>query len=836
LGAQSVYDRPRVHLSRKKVPKKAHYFPTMADTVPLRRSEDDDGDDEAPRRSAPRRGKLASAADLASLPDPEPLPNRARPSLRQRIREANYGRLLCGPQNAACWPPLVCVCPKAVIPMRGTTWRSWMALLIILALLGALGFFIAASLTGWLHQGASGSSARPDKPLPGNFTYVLPANWAPLKAILDSSVDSSVSPCDDFFQHVCGAYLNSTGATSRMAMLQAQATAVIRQIAKEQWPLLGDWFDACMLPVDTRDSSAIIDLYYVVNDVDNNYALALALAQLHEMGIGAMWSWHVAPDLYNASQQVAYVASADGLLSPALMVSNSSEALLLQDGLKAYMNEVFALLPPDSGYSTAGAWNWSTRLAHVSVALDRKAPGLGQQYVPLSDPHNELIALGPDNFDWNTYWQTSQLFKDREPVADLPLAVLPSLDFLSSWQMPESADDWADLRAYLIWRLFSHFAADMDPYFVNAAWTYDNKLAGRSANTTFPQLGYCLGSVDNYMGDVVSHYYVDKTFGPRERAAVLNISAALRDATDKLLVQSGDWLDASTLQEARAKLQTLSVRAGYPDRWLQLVGLLVVPDDHLANVMGASKIHVHRDWSTVGTTRDPGRFEIDAFTVNAYYMPSDNTVTLTAAISAGTFFSADAPLAANMGGIGMVAGHELMHAVTGIGRLFDSSGSLRQWWSSSAEQMYQQRSQCFIEQYDQYTAYGQYKVDGQLTLNENLADSGGLRAAWLAYRALLSNDTVVSYAGVNYTEADLVSIVYGMSSDQLFYKTWALNWCSVPPADTEKAYVRLLTDVHAPPRWRINGPSSQDPDFRLAFGCPAVTNTTTTTAAGCLMF
>jgi putative endopeptidase len=336
------------------------------------------------------------------------------------------------------------------------------------------------------------------------------------------------------------------------------------------------------------------------------------------------------------------------------------------------------------------------------------------------------------------------------------------------------------------------------------------------------------------MGDVVSHYYIDKTFGPEERAAVLNISAALRNASDQLLVQAGSWLDASTLQEARAKLKTLSVRAGYPDRWLQLVGLVVTPDDHLANVIEASKIHVHRDWKDIGTTRDPGRFEIDAFTVNAYYMPSDNTVTLTAAISAGTFFSVDAPLAANMGGIGMVAGHELMHAVTGMGRLFDATGSLRQWWSDAARAEYNQRAQCFIDQYDAYTAYGSRRVNGALTLNENLADASGLRAAWLAFQALRSNDTVVSFAGVNYTESDLVRVVYGMSDEQLFYRTWALNWCSVPPADTEQAYVRLMSDVHSPPRWRINGPSSQDADFRAAFGCALVSNETKSNA--CLMF
>jgi hypothetical protein len=375
----------------------------MADTTPLRSEEQ--GDDDNNRRSSRSGSRLLSAAELA-LPDPNvSLPNRAKPSLRQRIREANYGRCLCGPKNAACWPPLVCVCPRTVIPMRGYTWRTWLGLVVIALLCGSTAFFVAASFKGWLYPGAASKAAGGNNRPPGaNFSYPLPTSWSRLKSTLDASADPAVSPCDDFYQHVCGSYLNATDSSSRIASLQAQATAVIRQIATEQWPLLGDWFDACMLPLQKRDSSAIIELYYVINEVNNNFALAVALGRLHELGIGALWSWHIQPDLYNASRTVAYVGAADGLLSPELTLSNDTEALLLQASLRKYMDSVFALLA-GSGYTTAGAWNWSTIVARASVALSQAAPGMGQQYVGLDDPLNELLYLGPDDFDWYTYWR-----------------------------------------------------------------------------------------------------------------------------------------------------------------------------------------------------------------------------------------------------------------------------------------------------------------------------------------------------------------------------------------------------------------------------------------------
>lgn len=185
-------------------------------------------------------------------------------------------------------------------------------------------------------------------------------------------------------------------------------------------------------------------------------------------------------------------------------------------------------------------------------------------------------------------------------------------------------------------------------------------------------------------------------------------------------------------------------------------------------------------------------------------------VAFPAAILQGLFFVPGAPLAVNYGGFGSVISHELTHAFDDQGRHYDADGARRDWWSAASAAAFDERAQCLVELYDTYEAAPGVRVDGVLTLGENLADSGvvvALQAMRSAQRQLYA------YASVERQ----VQQAFGMSSDRLFFHAYAYNWCSV--RTPQLAYELAHTDVHSPPRWRIIGSLSQSREFAAAYGC-----------------
>ena len=208
-------------------------------------------------------------------------------------------------------------------------------------------------------------------------------------------------------------------------------------------------------------------------------------------------------------------------------------------------------------------------------------------------------------------------------------------------------------------------------------------------------------------------------------------------------------------------------------------------------------------------------WEMDAFTVNAYYEPEANDIVFPAGILQGVFFNESAPLAANFGGIGVVMGHEITHGFDDEGRHYDASGARNDWWTTASDQAFEQRAQCVVDLYSSFqTPYG--PVNGRLTEGENMADIGGLATAYQAYESTLNNTWDVD----DYKRT--VRAVYGMSDEKLFFTAWASVWCA--KRTPQRATELLHLDPHSPPRWRINGPASQSKEFARVFGCKRPTD------------
>jgi putative endopeptidase len=264
-----------------------------------------------------------------------------------------------------------------------------------------------------------------------------------------------------------------------------------------------------------------------------------------------------------------------------------------------------------------------------------------------------------------------------------------------------------------------------------------------------------------------------------------------------------EWMSAGTRVQAHAKLARMSHLIGYPKTFLDYD--FEVSSNHAANVLAARGAALGRVLAKVGQPVDPLEWFMTPPTVNAYYSPLLNQMVFPAGILQPPFFGAERSVAANLGAIGMVVGHELTHGFDDQGSLFDGAGNLANWWQAEDKTRFQERGQCLIDQYDRFEALPGVHVNGRLTLGENIADLGGVKLAFRAYRAMRRGATRVY-------EAD------GLSEDQQFFLSVGQAWCS---KDREaEIRRRIVVDSHAPPRFRVNGSLPNLPEFAEAFACP----------------
>jgi predicted metalloendopeptidase len=264
-------------------------------------------------------------------------------------------------------------------------------------------------------------------------------------------------------------------------------------------------------------------------------------------------------------------------------------------------------------------------------------------------------------------------------------------------------------------------------------------------------------------------------------------------------------MDEATRAAARTKKGTLTFRIGYPDAWRDYSDLAVARTSHFDNSIAAMRFESARQLAKVGKPLDRQDWSWNPQVVNAGYHPLRNDHTYPAGILQPPFFHKDFPAAMNYGAIGYVIGHELTHGFDDQGRKFDSEGRLSDWWTPAAVTGFEERAACIREQYAGYEIEPGVKVNGELTLGENIADNGGLKQAWAAFQR---------YQGEH---PDAAKGVGSLTADQLFFVSAAQVWCT----ESSPEFLRMLvaTDPHSPSTFRVSGPLVNHPAFAQAFSC-----------------
>ena len=338
---------------------------------------------------------------------------------------------------------------------------------------------------------------------------------------------------------------------------------------------------------------------------------------------------------------------------------------------------------------------------------------------------------------------------------------------------------------------------------MNANFDFYSKYL-RGTEQLAPRWKRCVRLVDANLGEALGQVFVAKTFAPSTKERALAMTKGVEAAMESEIKQL-PWMGEETKQRALEKLHAVVNKIGYPDKWRDYSSIKLTRDDFFGNEERATIFESRRELNKIGKPVDRTEWQMTPPTVNAYYDPQMNDINFPAGVLQPPLFDPKSDDAPNYGDTGGTIGHELTHAFDDEGRQFDGAGNLKNWWSKKDAQEFQTRAKCVSGQYSEYTVVDKVKLNGKLTLGEDLADLGGVQLAFLAWKAATKN--------LNLQPID------GLTPEQRYFVGMAQWACGEERPETKR--MNAITNPHSPLEDRVNGVVSNMPEFQKAFSCKA---------------
>jgi putative endopeptidase len=519
-----------------------------------------------------------------------------------------------------------------------------------------------------------------------------------------------------------------------------------------------------------------------------------AVGQLHRIGVDAVFGAGPEASLVDPQRTVLFLIQG-GLSLPERDYYLSQEAprVAMRGEFERHVARTFVLLGLDATDADADA----ARLLRLETAL-AEASLSPVEMRDLSNLANELPQAEAEAvlsaFPLRR-WQASYGLPPQDVVN---LASARYFEGLNRIVEAHPLDEW---RAYLRYRLVSATADYLPRAFVEEDFAFARVLTG--AEELQPRWKRVLGAANAAAGEAVGKAYVARAFTPRAKqiaeTMVADLLAAYRENLETL-----PWMGDATKAEALAKLAAFGVKIGYPDEWQDYSQLRFEEGQYLQNALAAARFATDDALAKVGKPTDPDDWGMTPQTVNAYYHPMRNEIVFPAGIMQPPFFSEEMDLAANYGAMGAIIGHEITHGFDDQGSQFDADGVFRMWWTEEDRAEFMRRAQKLVEQADAHEPIPGVRLNGQLTLGENIADLGGVK---MAYRALQMA-----------REREPIDDADGLTPEQRFFRQWAIAWRE--NSRPEAIQLQVTVDPHATNEFRCNAPLSNLPEFARAWSVP----------------
>ncbi|WP_030196515.1 M13 family metallopeptidase [Terrabacter tumescens] len=626
------------------------------------------------------------------------------------------------------------------------------------------------------------------------------------------ALDRATRPQDNLFRFVNGTWLDTTeipGDRARFGtfdILREESTARVRDLIEEAAQAeegapgtpkrqVGDLY-ASFTDTDRIEELGLAPLQPVLSQVaavDSVESLGEALGRLARDGVAGVLQHFVSPDERSPEDYVVYLEQG-GLGLPDESYYREEKYADIRTAYVAHVERLLGLAGiPDAGAKATSIMALETLLAasHWDTVSNRDA-------IKTYNAHtlDEAKTLVPQ-FPWDAW-----LSGLEAPAGAFDKVVIRQPSFATGLGAALETVDIADWRSWLTWHVLSEFASVLPQSFVDEDFDfYGRTLSGQPENKERWKRGVAV--VEGCVGEAVGQLYAERWFPPAAKARMQELVANLVEAFRRSF-SSLEWMGPDTRAQALDKLDAFTPKIGYPDVWRDYSTIVIHPDDLVGNVRRSTAFEVDRNLAKLGRPIDRTEWFMLPQTVNAYYMPSMNEIVFPAAILQPPFFDLEADDAVNYGGIGAVIGHELGHGFDDQGSRYDGTGALRDWWTEADRERFDALAQRLIEQFNAFTPAGlseDHKVNGGLTVGENIGDLGGLQIGYSAYRIA--------------TEEGGMPELDGFTGPQRFFIGWAQVWRGKA---REAEAIRLLAiDPHSPQDVRGNAVRNLS-EFHEAFG------------------
>jgi len=623
-------------------------------------------------------------------------------------------------------------------------------------------------------------------------------------------MDSSIRPQDDLFRFVNGGWMKSAEIPSDRSSYGAfywlienaeqQVREIIEGLAAEKQPVgsigqkIGDLYTSFMNEARINQLGAAP----VKPDLAKAFAVTSTaefistLGEFETRGLGGVFYEYISSDDMSPNETIAYFGQS-GLSLPDESYYRDEQYQPIRDEFLKHLAKMFSLADIADGENLAKlVLALETEIAshHWDQVEDRDAEKTYNKYT-----FAELKALAPA-FDWDAW-----LIAAHTPVKVVEKLIVRQPSFfsgLSSMLEKFEANKWS---AWLAWHALSARAASMSDEFVNQNFAfYGTVLSGTPELRARWKRGVSL--VEGSLGEAVGQIYVERHFSPAAKARVSELVHNLTEAY-RASISELDWMSPATKVKALEKLDLFTTKIGYPDKWRDYSSLVITPDDLIANLDNIARFSHDFQVAKIGKPVDRDEWHMTPQTVNAYYNPGGNEIVFPAAILQPPFFNESADDAVNYGGIGGVIGHEIGHGFDDQGSKYDGTGALNDWWTEDDRAAFEVRTQKLIEQFDALAPAEapDLRVNGALTIGENIGDLGGLTIALKAYTMSLGGKPA--------------PVIDGYTGEQRVFLGWAQVWLQKMREESRRQMIAV--DPHSPPEFRVNQIVKNLNEFHDAF-------------------
>lgn len=615
-----------------------------------------------------------------------------------------------------------------------------------------------------------------------------------------ANMDLNVKPGMDFYEYAAGGWLKThpldaehptNGAFVDLEeQNQKRIKGLIEEYSSKSQPKgslgqkIGDLYNLMMdsVRLNREGAAPLKPVLAKVEAIKNKKEYQLVMAQLDYQGVGAMmFGISVGADQRNASQNIVGISQGGiGLGERDYYLNDDEQTVKVRNAYKEYIKTLFQLVGDDE--------QTAQKKTDVLLAIETRIAKASYDNVKLRDVnanyhkigYAQLISDYP-GIDWGNIF----LAQGFPPFAEVDLGQPEPIKEVEKILEETSLDD---LKTYAEAKVISSATNSLSDEFRAASFKFNQTLSGVKQDR--PRWKRAVGVVSGVLGEAIGKLYVEKYFPESSKQRMLDLVHNLQTALAER-IDEASWMEQATKDQAKDKLSNFIIKIGYPDKWRDYSGLEIDPSlslyDNLTRVTAfLTKDYIDRK---VNKPVDKSEWQMTPQTVNAYYNPTTNEICFPAAILQAPFFDPEADDAVNYGAIGCVIGHEMSHGFDDQGCQFDKNGNQNNWWTAADKANYDKRTKVLEEYFNNYEVLPGKKINGKLTLGENIGDNGGLNIAFRAFSNLMKTKKL--------------PVIDGFTPEQRFFLAWGRVWAA-NTSDEMTDYL-LKVDPHSPNQARVNG-------------------------------